>query len=48
VHPTLRAMIHDMIGKFRHFHPSVALHVDMDPDGWTVRRGTQTIVEKKE
>jgi thymidylate synthase ThyX len=47
VHPTLRAMIHDMIGKFRQHHPSVALHVDMDPDGWTVRRGTQTIVEKE-
>jgi thymidylate synthase ThyX len=46
VHPTLRAMIHDMIGKFRQVHPSVALHVDMDPDGWTVRRGTQTITEK--
>lgn len=47
VHPTLRAMVHDMIGKFRNVHPSVALHVDMDPDGWTVRRGQQTILEKE-
>lgn len=46
VHPTLRSFIHSMIAEFRKMHPSIALHVDMDPDSWTVRRGTQTIVEK--
>lgn len=46
VHPTLRAFIHSMIAEFRKVHPSVALHVDMDSDSWTVRRGTQTIVER--
>jgi thymidylate synthase ThyX len=46
VHPTLRAMIHDMVRQFRNVHPSVAMHVDMDPDSWTVRRGQQTITEK--
>ena len=46
VHPTLRAFIHSMIAEFRKTHPSVTLHVDMDPDSWTVRRGTQTIAEK--
>lgn len=46
VHPTLRSFIHTMICEFRKAHPSVALHVDMSADSWTVRRGTQTIVEK--
>jgi len=47
VHPSLRRVIHGMIQRFRHEHPEVALHVDTDPDDWDVRRGEQTITEKK-
>lgn len=43
VHPTLRAVVHDEIAWFRSRFPRVALHVDTDPDSWTVRRGKQTI-----
>lgn len=54
VHPTLRQIIHEEI---RQFHPllpkgpgsvlhRITLHVDMDPDSWTVRRGQQTITER--
>jgi thymidylate synthase ThyX len=46
VHPTLRAAVHRMIEQFERAHPMVKLHVDREPDGWTTRRGTQTIVEK--
>lgn len=46
VHPTLRAAVHRMIEQFERAHPMVKIHVDREPDGWTVRRGTQTIVEK--
>lgn len=47
VHPTLRIPIHHMIRTFQEAVPEVALHVDLSPDDWTLRRGTQTIVEKK-
>lgn len=47
VHPSLRKVIHAMVRKFQHEYPKVALHVDMDPDDWDVRRGEQTITEKK-
>jgi hypothetical protein len=48
VHPTLRRIVHGMIGEFRiRMGDRVALHVDMDPDSWTVRRGMQTITEKR-
>lgn len=47
IHPTLRRVIHGMIKRFKHEHPEVALHVDMDPDDWSVRRGEQTITEKR-
>jgi thymidylate synthase ThyX len=47
VHPSLRKVIHGMVQRFTHEHPEVALHVDMDPDDWSVRRGEQTITEKK-
>lgn len=47
VHPTLRQVVHEEIHQFRSLFPNVALHVDMDPDSWTLRRGTQTIEEKK-
>ena len=48
VHPTLRQQVHSMIKMFqRSFHlDDVALHVDMDPDDWDVRRGDQTITSK--
>jgi len=47
VHPSLRRVIHAMVKKFKHEYPEVALHADMDPDDWSVRRGEQTITEKK-
>lgn len=46
VHPTLRKQIHAMVKLFQQDHPNVALHVDMDPDDWDVRRGDQTITKK--
>lgn len=46
VHPSLRKNIQSVIAEFKNIHPAVTLHVDTDPDDWTVRRGTQTIVEK--
>lgn len=46
VHPSLRQVVHAMIQKFTAQYPEIALHVDMDPDDWTVRRGEQTITQK--
>lgn len=46
VHPTLRRVVHAEILSFREQLPDIALHVDMEPDTWSVRRGKQTIVEK--
>lgn len=46
IHPTLRRVIHRMIGQFRNEFPEFPLHVDMDPDDWSVRRGMQTITQK--
>lgn len=46
VHPTLRARVHQMVRAFKREYPQVALHVDMDADDWTVRRGQQTITVK--
>ena len=46
VHPTLRRVVHQMIGRFCEKYPDIALHADMDPDDWTVRRGKQTIQTK--
>lgn len=47
IHPSLRKVIHAMIAKFQREYPEVALHVDLDPDDWDVRRGEQTITEKR-
>lgn len=47
VHPSLRHVVHDMVKKFKQECPGIALHADMDPDDWDVRRGNQTITEKK-
>lgn len=46
IHPTLRRRIHGMVNLFQKKFPDITLHVDMDPDDWTVRRGTQTITER--
>jgi hypothetical protein len=46
IHPTYRVRVHEMIRQFRRMFPDLALHVDMDPDDWTVRRGLQTIEKK--
>jgi thymidylate synthase ThyX len=47
IHPTLRSKIHWMIQSFRReFGESIALHVDMSPSDWDVRRGHQTIQAK--
>jgi hypothetical protein len=46
VHPTLRQVIHREIAWFKTKFPNVALHVDMDEDSWTLRRGKQTIEAK--
>jgi thymidylate synthase ThyX len=47
VHPTLRRAIHKMVKEFQGaLGDKVALHVDMDPSDWDVRRGTQTITAR--
>jgi thymidylate synthase ThyX len=46
VHPTLRACVLEAAKMFKIDYPRVALHVDFDPDDWTVRRGEQTITER--
>lgn len=49
VHPTLRQLIQIAIAEFETVVArEVPLHVDRDPDGWTVRRGAQTLHEKEE
>lgn len=47
VHPSLRRVVHSMVEKFKKECPGIALHADMDPDDWDVRRGNQTITEKR-
>ena len=46
VHPTLRAKMHWMVERFQSAFPDIRMHIDHDPDGWDVRRGTQTIEKK--
>ena len=54
VHPTLRQLVHQMIRHFqlyplgteKSFGEGYALHVDMDKDDWTIRRGEQTITPR--
>jgi thymidylate synthase ThyX len=46
VHPTLRRKVHGMIELFKRNYADIALHADMDPDDWDVRRGDQTITAK--
>ena len=47
VHPTLRKTTQEEATSFQRAFPSVALHVNMDPDIWSTRRGDQTIFESK-
>lgn len=46
VHPTLREVVLEEVRQFRQLAPDVMLHVDEDPDSWTIRRGKQTIEER--
>jgi hypothetical protein len=48
VHPTLRHQVHNVVRKFQQVYPpeQIALHVDMDPSDWDVRRGNQTITKR--
>jgi hypothetical protein len=46
VHPTLRARALRIANRVKETWPDIALHVDEDPDDWTVRRGEQTIKER--
>ena len=47
VHPTLRKVAHKMADKIMKMLPDVTIHVDRSLDSWDVRRGLQTIQEKK-
>lgn len=46
VHPTLRRIAHDMYFFMKKRFPEIALHADVDPDDWDIRRGMQDIKEK--
>jgi len=46
VHPTLRQVAHWMHNSIKGAFPQIALHSDMDPDDWSLRRSQQTITEK--
>ena len=46
IHPTLRRRMLEASKAFKHAFPGVALHVDEDPDDWTIRRGKAVITEK--
>jgi len=47
VHPTLRKVAHKMADKMKKMLPDLIIHTDRSPDDWDVRRGLQTIQEKK-
>jgi hypothetical protein len=47
VHPTLRRVAHKMAAKMAKMLPEAKLHIDLSADDWDVRRGLQTITEKK-
>lgn len=46
VHPSLRRVVLKEIAEFKKRFPDIALHVDEEPDSWSIRRGNQTIAEK--
>lgn len=47
VHPTARYVAQEMARYVAARWPWMALHVDLEEDDWNVRRGSQTIVERK-
>lgn len=47
VHPTLRKRVLELVERFEQQHSQIKIHVDRDPDDWTVRRGEQTITAKE-
>ncbi len=47
VHPSLRQVAWGMLDALADKHPHLALFADRDPDGWTAKRGAQTIAEKE-
>jgi thymidylate synthase ThyX len=47
VHPTLRKVAHKMYHFLHNSFPMLALHADLGPDDWTIRRGMHDIQEKK-
>ncbi len=47
VHPTLRKIAHKMADKLKKLLPDIVVHVDRSLDDWDVRRGMQTLLEKK-
>lgn len=47
VHPTVRRVVKSWAKKFKKLFPEVKLYANMDDDKFDIRRGTQTITEKK-
>ncbi len=47
VHPSLRPIAHNMLRVLSEDFPALKLYGDMDIDGWSEKRGSQTISEKK-
>lgn len=46
VHPTFRRVAQQMTEAIREAVPGIALHSDMGPEVWTIKRGKQDIVKK--
>lgn len=46
VHPTLRRVAHNMKAALLSVLPDLVIHTDDNRDEWSVRRGTQDIIEK--
>ncbi len=46
VHATLRALVLELADQLGRLHPDLALHVDRSPDQFSIKRGSQDIVER--
>ena len=46
VHPTLRVVAQQMGKAIAEAVPGIALHCDMNPDTWSIKRGHQDIIKK--
>jgi hypothetical protein len=46
VHPTLRVVAQQMGEAIKDLVPGIAMHCDMSPDAWDIKRGKQDIVKK--